>query len=161
MVSPWKKSYKKPGQHIKKQRLYFSYKGPYIQSYGFSRSYVWMWELDHKESWAPKNWCLELWCSRRLLRVPWTARRSNQLILKEIKPEIHWKDWYWSWSSSTLATWCKELAHWKRPFCYERLSAGGEGDDRGWDGWMASLTRWTWVRANSRWWWRTGKPGIL
>ena len=103
----------------------------------------------------------ELWCWRRLLRVPWTARRSNQLILKEIKPEIHWKDWYWSWSSSTLATWCKELAHWKRPFCYERLSAGGEGDDRGWDGWMASLTRWTWVRANSRWWWRTGKPGIL
>ena len=61
----------------------------------------------------------------------------------------------------TLATWCKELAHWKRPWCWERLKAGGEGDDRGWDGWMASLTRWTWVWANSRRWWWTGRPGVL
>ena len=58
---------------------------------------------------------------------------------------IHWKDWCWSWNSSTLATWWEELTHWKRPWCWARLKAGGEGDDRGSDGWMASLTKWTWV----------------
>ena len=62
---------------------------------------------------------------------------------------------------NTLATWCKELIHWKRPWCWERLKAGGEGDDRGWDGWMASPTRWTWVWASSGSWWWTGKPGML
>ena len=74
---------------------------------------------------------------------------------------IHWKDWCWSWSSNTLATWCEELTHWKRPWCWARLKAGGEGDDRGWDGWMASLTGWTWVWASSGSWWWTGKPGVL
>ena len=70
-----------------------------------------------------------------------------------------WKEWFWS--SSTLATSCEELTHWKRLWCWEGLGAGGEGDDRGWDGWMASLTRWTWVWVNSgRWWW-TGRPGVL
>ena len=73
---------------------------------------------------------------------------------------IHWKDWCWSWNSSTLATWCEELSHWKRSRCWERLKAGGEGDDRRWEGWMASLTQWTWVWVNSRSWW-TGKPGVL
>ena len=96
----------------------------------------------------------ELWCWRRLLRVPWTARRSNQSILK-------WKEWCWSWNSNTSATWYEELTHWKSPWCWERLKAAGEGDDRGWDGWMALLTQWTWVWANSRSWWWTGKPGVL
>ena len=82
----------------------------------------------------------ELRCWSRLLRVPWTARRSNQSMLKEISPlGVHWKDWCWSWNSNTLATWHEEFIHWKRPWCWERLKAGGEGDDRGWDGWMASL----------------------
>ena len=62
---------------------------------------------------------------------------------------------------NTLATWCKQLTHWKRPWCWERLKAGGEGDDRGWDCWMASPTRWKWVWASSRSWWWTGKPGVL
>ena len=84
----------------------------------------------------------ELWCWRNLLRVPWTAKRSINSILKEISPEYSWKDWCWSWNSSTLATWCEELTHWKRPWCWERLKAGGEGDNIGWDGWMASLTQW-------------------
>ena len=70
---------------------------------------------------------------------------------------IRWKDWCWSWNSNTLATWCKELTHWKRPRCWERLKAGGERDDRGWDGWMASPTWWTWVWVNSGSWWWTGK----
>ena len=116
------------------------------------------------ESWAIKkaeHWridAFELWGWRRLLRVPWTARRSNQSILKEINPECSWKDW--CWNSNTLATWCEELTHWKRPWCWERLKVG-EGDCWGWDGFMASLTRWTWVWASSRSWWWTGKPGML
>ena len=74
---------------------------------------------------------------------------------------IHWKDWCWSWNSNTLATWCEELTHWKRPWCWERLKAGGEGADRGWDSWMASPTWWTWDWACARSWWGTGKPGVL
>ena len=74
---------------------------------------------------------------------------------------IHWKDWCWSWNSVTLATWFEELTHLKRPWCWERLKAGGEGDDRGWDGWVVPLTQWTWVWASSGSWWWTGKSGIL
>ena len=86
MLTPWKESYDQPRQHIKKQRHYVGNKGLSSQGYGFSSGHVWMWELDYKESRAPKNWCFELWCWRRLLRVPWTARRSSQSILKEISP---------------------------------------------------------------------------
>ena len=103
----------------------------------------------------------ELWCWRRLLRVPWTARRSNQAILKEISPGISLEGMMLSWNSSTLATSCEELTHWKRPWCWEGLGAGGEGDDWGWDGWMASWTRWTWIWMNSESWWWTGRPGVL
>ena len=74
---------------------------------------------------------------------------------------IHWKNWCWSWSSNPLATWCEDLTHWKRPWCWERLKAGAEGDDRGWDGWMASPTQWTRVWASCRSWWWTEKPGML
>ena len=74
---------------------------------------------------------------------------------------IHWKAWCWSWNSNTLATWCKELTDWKRSWCWERLRAGGEGDDRGWDGWMASPTQWTWVWVDSGSWWWPGRPGVL
>ena len=86
MLAPWKKSDDQLRQHIKKQRHYLLTKVS-SQSCGFSSGHVWMWELDYKESWMPKNWCFELWCWRRLLRVLWTARRSNQSILKEISPE--------------------------------------------------------------------------
>ena len=72
-----------------------------------------------------------------------------------------WREWCWSWNSSTLATSSEELTHWKRLWCWEGLGAGGKGDDRGWDGWMASPTRWTWVWENSRRWWWTGRPGVL
>ena len=87
MLAPWKKSYDQHRQHSKKQRIYFADKGPSSQSYAFSISHVWMWELDYKESWARRTDAFELWCLRRLLRVPWTARRSNQSILKEIGPD--------------------------------------------------------------------------
>ena len=121
------------------------------------------------ESWTVKKAeprridAFELWRWRRCLRVPGTARRSNQSILKEISPEyaVLNKDWCWSWNSNNLATWCKELTHWKRPWCWERLKVGGEGDNRGWDGWMASLVRWTgvWVNSGSCGW--TERPGML
>ena len=103
----------------------------------------------------------KLWCWRRLLRVPWIAKRSNWSILKEINPEYSLEDWCWSWSSNTLATWWKEPTHWKKSWCWERLRVRGEGGNRGWDGWMASLTQWTWVSANSKRHWRTGKSGVL
>ena len=116
------------------------------------------------ESWTIKKaecWWIdafELWCWRRLLRVPWTARSSNQSILTVLG--VHWKDWCWSWNSDTLATWCKVPTHWKRPWCWKRLNVG-EGDNRGYDGWMVSPTWWTWVWVNSGSWWWMGRPGVL
>ena len=74
---------------------------------------------------------------------------------------IHQKDWCWSWSSNTLAIWCEQLTYLKRPWCWARLKVGGEGDDRGWDGYMASPTQWTWVWAGSGSWRWTGRPGVL
>ena len=118
------------------------------------------------ESWTIKKAehqridAFELWCWRRLLRVPWTARRSNQSILKEISPEYSLEGRCWSWNSNTLATWCEELTCWKKHWCWEGLKAG-EGDERGWDGWMASPTWWTGVWVSSGSWWWTGKPGVL
>ena len=116
-----------------------------------------MWELDYKvEHWRID--AFELWCWRRLLRVPWTTRRSNQFILKKSVLNIHWKDWCWSWNSNTLATWCEELTHLKSAGKDWRQEEKGPA---GWDGWMASPTRWTWVWAGSGSWWWTGKPAVL
>ena len=81
--------------------------------------------------------------------------KNNKMI------SVCFQEWCWSWNSNTLATSCKELTHWKRPWCWEGLGAGGEGDDRGWDGWMASPTRLTYVWLNSGSWWWTGRPGVL
>ena len=105
---------------------------------------------------APQPLRSVLW--RRLLRVPWTSRRSNQSILKEISPGISLEGMM---LKLKLQYSCEELTHWKRPWCWEGLEAGGKGDDRGWDGWMASLTWWTWVWVNSGSWWWTGRPGVL
>ena len=117
------------------------------------------WTIKKAEQWRID--AFELWCWRILLRVPWTARRSKQSILKEIGLGVHWRDWCWSWNSNTLATWCEELTHWKRPWCWERVKACTEGDDGGWDGWMALPTQWTWVWVDSGNWWWTGRPGVL
>ena len=105
------------------------------------------WTLNKTEHW--RSDVFELWCWRRLLRGPWAARSCNQSILKEISPEC-WEDWCWSWKSNTLATWCEELTHLKRPWCWERLKAGGEGDDSGWNGWIVSPTWWAWVWVSSK-----------
>ena len=109
------------------------------------------------ESWTVKKTkhqkidAFELWCLRRLLRVPWTARISKQSKRKSVLG-VHWKDWRWRWNSNTLDTSCEELTHWKQSWCWEGLGTGGEGDDRRWDGLMASPTRWAWVCVNSESW---------
>ena len=120
-----------------------------------------MWELDYKESWALDNWCFGTVVLEKTLESP--------LDCKEIQP-VHPKG-NQSWifigrtdveaETPTLATWCEELIHLKRPWGWERLTAGGEGDNRGWHGWMASPTQWTWVWVSSRSWWWTGRPGVL
>ena len=118
------------------------------------------------ESWAIKKAehqridAFEPWCWRRLLRVPQTARRSTQSILKEISPKYSLEELI-DTEINTLPTCCEKLTHLKRPWWWERLKAGGEGDDRGWDGWMTSPTRWTWVWIRSRSWWWTGRSGML
>ena len=117
------------------------------------------WTIKKAECWRID--AFELWCWRRLLRVPWTARRSNQSILKEVNPGFSLEELMLKLNSNTLATWCEELTHLKRPWCWEGLKVEGEGNDRGWDGWMASLTQWTWAWANSESWWWTERPGVL
>ena len=121
-----------------------------------------MWELDYKESWAPKNCCFWTMVLEKTLESP--------LDCKEIQP-VHPKgDQSWVFIGRTDAEasvgqyfgqLMRKVDSLKRPWCWEGLWAGGEGDDRGWNGWMASLTQWTWVWVNSRSWWWTGRPGVL
>ena len=169
MLAPWKQSYDQPRQHIKKQRHYFANKSLSSQSYGFSSSYVWIWELDYKESWALKNWCFWTVVLEKTLESPLDCKeiqpvhpKGNQpwLFIGRIDAELEtpnplatWceelthlkRSWCWE---ILKVTWCEELTHLKRPWCWEILKVG-EGDDRGWDGWMASPTRWTRVWASS------------
>ena len=129
----------------KKRRYYFAKKGSSSQSYGFSSSHVWMWELDHEESWAPKNWSFWTVVLEKTLESP--------LDCKEIKPVNPKGNQSWIFIGGTDAEaeapilWAPDSKNWliwKDPY-WERLKAGGEGDDRRWDGWMVSLTQWTWV----------------
>ena len=120
-----------------------------------------MWALDHKEGWAPKNWCFQIVVLDKTL--------ESTLDSKEIKPVNPKWNQLWIFIGrtdaeaevpNTLVTLCEELTHWKRTWCWEQLRAGGEEGDRRWDGWMASLTQWTWTWANSGRLWSTGKPGM-
>jgi len=103
----------------------------------------------------------ELWCWRRLLRVPWIARRSNQSILKELNPKYYLEGLVMKLKFQYFGHLMRRANSLEKPWCWERLKVGGEGSNRGWDGWMESLTRWTWVWVNSRSWWWTGRPGVL
>ena len=150
MFAPGKKSYDQPRQHIKKQRHYFPTKVHLVKAmvfpvvmYGCES-----WTIKEAEHWRID--AFELWCWRRLLRVPWTARRSKQSILKEINPE------YLSLKGLRLKLKLQYFVHVMRradslekTWCWERLRARGEVGDGGWGGWMASVTQWTWVLANS------------
>ena len=123
---------------------------------------VWMWQLDYKESWALKNWCFWTVVLEKTLESPLDSKEIQPVHPKgDQSLGVHWKDWCCSWNCNTLATWCEELTHLKRPWCWERLRAGGKGDDRRWDDWMASRSQWTWIWASSRNWWWTRRPGVL
>ena len=119
------------------------------------------------ESWTVKKPerrkidAIELWCWRRLLRVPWTARRSNQSILKEISPGISLEGMMLKLKLQYIGHLMRRVDSLKRLWCWEGLGAGGEGDDRGWEGWMASPTQCMWIWVNSGSWWWTGRPGVL
>ena len=156
-----KKSSDQPRQHIKKQRHYLDNKGPSSQGYYFSSSHVWMWELNYKESWAPKNWCFWIVVLEKTLRVPWTERRSNQSILKEISSE-------YSLEGLMLKPKLQYVGHlmW-RTDSLENTPMLGKIEGRRRRGWQrmrwldGSPSRWTWVWASSGSWWWTGKPGVL
>ena len=162
MITPWKESYDQPGEHIKKQRRYFANKGPSSQGYGFSSGHVWMWNLDCDESWALKNWCFSTVVLEKTLECP--------LDCKEIQP-IHSKgDQSWVFfgrsdaKAETPVLWPLHAKSWltgKDSDAGRDWGQEEKGMTRGWDGWMASLTRWAWVWVNSRSWWRTGRPGVL
>ena len=154
------KTYHKTRQHIKKQRHYFANKGPSSQSYGFPSSHVWMWQVDHKESWELKNWCFWAIVLEKTL--------ENPLNSKEIKPVYPKGNQSWIFTGRTDTEsgapilWPLDAKRWligKVPDAGKDWRQ--EKDNRGWDGWMASLTRWTWVWTNSGRCWRTESPGVL
>ena len=161
MLAPWKKSYDQPRQHIKRQRHYFADKGLSSRSYGFSSSHVWMWELDVNKAECWRIDAFELWYWRRHLRLPWTARKSNQSILKEINPEYSLEGWMLKLKLQYFGYLMQRTDSLKPPWSWERLMVGGQGDNRGWDHWMASLSQLTLVCINSVGWWWTGRPGML
>ena len=122
---------------------------------------TWMWELDHKEGWIPKNWYFQIVVLEKTPQSPLDCKK-----IKPVKPKGN-QPWIFIGRTDAeaevpkQATWWEESTHWKRPWCWERLKAGGEGNDKGWDGWMASPTQWTWVWVNSGSWWWTEKPSML
>ena len=160
MLAPWKKSYDQPRQHIKKQRYYSANKGPSSQSYGFSSSHECMWELDYKESWALKNGCFWIVLLEKTPQSHLDSK-ENLSILKEISPKC-------SLEGLLLKMQCQYFGHvMQRTVSYEKtlilakIEGGMRRGNRGWDGWMASLARWTevWVNSGRSSW--TGRPGVL
>ena len=153
----WKESYDQPRQHIEKQRHYFANKGLPSQGYSFSSGHVWMWELDYKGSWAQKNWCFWTVVLEKTLESP--------LDCKEIQP-VHPEgnqSWIFIGRTDTVAEtpilWLPDAKSWligKDPDAGKDWGQEEKGMDRGWDGWMASPTQWTWVWVDSRSWWWNG-----
>ena len=152
MFTPWKESYDQPRQHIKKQRHYFVSKSLSSQSSGFSSSHIWMAELEHKEGWTLKNWCLWTVVLEKTLENPLDCKENQP-----VNPEGN-QPWIFNGrtddETETPILWPSDAKNWLigKGWCWERLKVGGEGDDRGWDGWMASPTVWTWVWVGSRSW---------
>ena len=147
-----RKAMTKLSKHIKKQRRYFTYKVSYSQSCGFSSSHVWMWELDHKEGWEPKNWCFWTVVLEKTLESPLDGKE-----IKSVNPKGN-QSWIFTGRTDTKTEapvlWSPDAKSQLIRKDWERLKGGREGDDRGWDGWMALLTQWTGVWASSWSWWR-------
>ena len=161
MLSPWKKSYNEPRPHIKKQRHYFAHQVPLVKAMVFP---VVMYGC---ESWTVKKAecrridAFELWCWRRLLRVPWTARRSSQSILKEISPGYSSEGLMLKLKLQYFGHLMRRTDSFEKTLMLGKIEGRRRRGRRGWDGWMASPTQWTWVWVNSGSWWWTGKPGML
>ena len=162
MLAPWKKSYDKPRQHLKNQRHHLADKGPYSQSSGFSSSHMWMWELHNKESWALNNWCFWTVVLEKTLESPLDCRETQPIHPKGNQ----------SWmfigrtdvEAETPILWppdAKRWLIWKLSDTGKNWRQEEKGTNRGWDGWMASPTQWTWVWVNYGSWWWTGRPGML
>ena len=159
----FEKSYDHPRQHIKKQRHYFANKGLSSQGYGFSSGHVWMWELNYKESWAPKNWCFCTVVLEKTLESPLDCREiqpvhpkgdQSWVFIERTDVEAEWNSQYFGHLMRRADSFVKTLM-------LERLKAWREVDNRGWDDWMALPTQWAWVWVNSRSWWWTGRPDLL
>jgi len=148
-------------ENIKKQRHYFANKDPSSQRYGFSNSRVWMWELDYKKAECQIIDTFALWCWRRLLRVPWTSRRSNQSILKEISSEYSLKGLMLKLKTQYFGHVMWRSDSFEKTLMLGKIEGMKRRGNRGWDIWIESLTQWTWVWVNSRSWWWTGRPGML
>ena len=161
MFTPWKESYEKPRQHIKNRDITLPIKVCLVKVMVFPAVLYGCetWTINKAECWRID--AFELWCWRRLLRVPWTARRSNQSILKEISPECSLEELMLKLKLQYFGHMMRKAYSFEKTLMLGKMKAGGEGDNRGWDGWMASLTQWTWVWASSGRWWRTGKSGVL
>ena len=173
-LQPWNEKMLAPGRKVmtnldsilKSRDITSSTKVHLVKANGFSSGHVWMWELDHKKGWVLKNWCFWAVVLEKPLDSPLDSKEIKPVNPKGNQSGIFVgrtnaegeapKLWPLDMKSTLVG---KELTHWKRLWCWERLKAGGEAGDRGWDGWMASLTRWTWVWANSGRGWRTVEPG--
>ena len=162
MLAPWKKSYDQPRQYFKNRDITLPTKVHLVKSmvlpvvmYGCKS-----WTIKKAERWTIDAFLNcgvgeDSWESLGLQGHPSSLSQRNSVL------NIHRKDWCWSWNSNTLATWSEKLTHLKRPWCWERVKVGGEGDDRGWDVCMASPTQWTWVWVNCRTWCWTVRPGVV
>ena len=138
----------------------FANKGPSSQGYGFSRSHVWMWELNYKESWVPKNWCFWTVVLEKTLESPLVCKEIQPVHPKGISPEYSLEGLILKLKLQYYGHLMWRADSFEKTLMWERLKVGGEGDDRGWDGSMASPTQWTWVWVNSGSWWWTGRPGV-
>ena len=151
-LAPWRKSNDKTRQHIKKQRHHFADKGLYIQSYGFSISHAWMWELDHKDSWVPKNWCFWTVVLEKTPESPLDCKEIQPVNIKEINPEYLLEGLMLKLQFQYFGHQKQRANSLEKTLMLGKIKAAGEGEDRGCDGWMASPTRWTWVWGSSGRW---------
>ena len=161
MIAFWQESDDKPRQCVEKQKQYYANKGPYSQEFGPPSGHVWLWELDHKEGECQRIDAFKLWCWRKLLKVPWLARKSNQSILREISPEYSLKGLIMKLKLQYFGplTWTNDSL--EKSLMLEELRKEGEESIRGWDGWTVSPKQWTWSWGNSGRWWGTGRSVVL